>query len=149
MQQIQIPAPVAATVTPTVAKQSATPASALRFVLLNRPAAGNGGGYLAAHTAAAFEALGLFNGAAVSRQTLARVWGQTAIGWHTGGSGKPSAFERYHAENGAEMLELNKTGIERFAPRNTDPEKIAFFFDLLTEGKAENAPQAFKAVKPL
>jgi len=120
----------------------------VRFVLLNRPGSGNGKGMLAAHTAAAFEALGLFQGSAVSRQTLARVWGQTAIGWHTGGNDKPSAFIQY-VENGVPMLELNETGLARFAPRGIDPSSVEMFFDLLTTGKSATAPRAFSGVKPL
>lgn len=150
MQQLQITIPAVSpvAVSPVAVSQDAAPT--LKYMLLNRPVAGNGRGDLAAHTCAAFEALGLFNGASVSRATLVRVWGQTAINWHMGGSKKPAAFNTFD-ENGMRHYELNEVGVSRFIDARTiDPARVDMFYALMTEGKAgDDTPISYRAVKPV
>lgn len=115
----------------------AAPVSALRFVCLNRPARGNA---LFAHTAAAFQALGLFDGAYVERNVMLRVWGATALKYHAG---------MFRCEDGA--YALNDEGFSKFGEwRDIDPDQAAAFYAMLTEGKGgDSLPQAYRGVKPL
>jgi hypothetical protein len=132
-------APIVAQV-PASSVQQVTQAAgfpSVKYVLIGRPARGNA---LFAHTAAAFEALGLFRGESVSRQTMLRVWGDTALKYHA------DKFER--TESG---YALNDEGFSKFGEwRTVDPEMAAVFFSMLTTGKGgENLPQSYQGVKPL
>lgn len=124
-----------------------------RYMLINRPQSGNGKGLLAAHTAALFEALGLYRGESVSRETLVRTWGPTAIDYHQGSKGLVHADNPAFDVDGigaARRYSLNDAGFDRFAIRGIDPESVATFFDLITEGKTNRACHpSFLAVKAI
>jgi hypothetical protein len=120
------------------ATQETQAAPALRYVLMNRPQRGTD---LFAHTAAAFEALGLFAGEYVERETMLRVWGATALKYHA---------EKFRAEDGA--YALNDEGFSKFGEwRTIDPEKAAAFLDLLTTGRtdAQCIHASYRATKPV
>jgi len=141
---------IGATIPASSIAQATQAFPALRYVLLNRPAAGNGSGALAAHTAAAFEALGLYRGETVPRATLVRVWGQSAHDYHQGLKG-----EKYKGNPAFDVSEsgysLNDAGFSRFGElRTVDPELSAVFFEMMTTGKApDTCPNAFRALKPV
>ncbi len=118
-------------------EQTTEQGHALKFVLINRPGAGRD---LFAHTAAAFAALGLFEGQYATRADMLRVWGPTALKYHA---------ERFHIEDGA--YTLNDAGFSKFGEwREVDPDRTAMFFELLTTGQTTaECPMAYRAVKPL
>lgn len=118
--------------------QAADNAPALRFVLMNRPQRGHD---LFAHTAAAFEVLGLFAGEYVERNIMLRVWGETALKYHA---------EKFHREDGA--YALNDEGFSKFGEwRTIDPDKGAAYLELLTTGRTDAAciHASYKATKPV
>lgn len=135
--QVSIPAATQAPVVSTVSKAVANAFPQVTHVLMNRPQRGNA---LFAHTAAAFEALGLSRGESIPRQTMLRVWGETALKYHA------AKFD--HTESG---YSLNDEGFSFFQEaRTVDPEQAAVFFTMLTTGKGGEAlPRAYQAVKPL
>lgn len=118
------------------ATQPTTVAGA-KYVLTGRPSRGNA---LFAHTAAAFAALGLDQGAAVPRNTMLRVWGETALKYHA---------DKFNRGEGG--YSLNDFGFSFFQEaREVDPEMAAIFYKMLTEGKGgESLPRAYQGLKPL
>lgn len=137
MNQAQVSTPAQAPAQSSMAQAIGAAFPSVKFVLIGRPARGNA---LFAHTAAAFEALGLFRGESVSRNTMLRVWGETALKYHA------DKFER--TESG---YALNDEGFSKFGEwRTVDPEQAAVFFSMLTTGKGgESLPKAYQGVKPL
>lgn len=119
------------------------PKGKLAFCLMNRPAAGNGGGLLAAHTSAFLALSGLADGKAVPKATMLRAWGQTAVNYHAANGRIEQTEEGYTlTEFGREFFTFRETGI--------DKEARAMFVDLLTTGKtSRECPQSFKATKPV
>ena len=115
----------------------------LAYVLMNRPAAGNGAGLLAAHTSAFLALSGLADGKPVPRATMLRAWGPTAVQYHVANCRIEQTEAGYILTDfGREFFALRETGI--------DKEARAMFLDLLSTGKtSRECPQSFKATKPI
>lgn len=138
MNQAQVTAVSQAPTQSSVAQAIGSAFPQVKHVLMNRPQRGNA---LFAHTAAAFEALGLYRGESVTRNTLLRVWGETAVKYHA---------SRFH--RGEDGYSLNDEGYTFFGEqrKDADPEQAAGFFELLTTGKTDKPIHpSHRAVKPL